>query len=317
MLHPTELKERLRSVVVFAPTPFRPADLEIDFVGFRHNLDYLVQNGIRAIAIAGFAGEYSALTPQEYTNLVKAAADVVKGKATLIAGAGGGMHLACAAARSAQDCGADCVMTLPSYLVTPTPVGIVEHFRTMAKSIQIGLMIHSMPGFPFTPEQVKKLAETPNIIAYKDESGDLRTFDEIVHQLGDRLIYVNGKAEMMMAFYFLAGATSNASAIGNFDPSLALASYQAALAGDYRRVNELLLPRARPWYRLREKSASYLIPVVKASMELAGLCGGKVRPPLSDLLPEDQKDLEILMDNLGYLRQAKSGSATGSKASIG
>lgn len=317
MLHPTELKERLRGVVVFAPTPFRPVDLEIDFAGFRHNLDYLVQNGIRAIAVAGFAGEYSALTPQEYTSLVKAAVDVVKGRATLIAGAGGGMHSACAAARSAQDCGADCVMTLPPYLVMPTPVGIVEHFRTMAESIQIGLMIHSMPGFPFTPEQVKNLAETPNIIAYKDESGDLRTFDEIVHQLGEQLVYVNGKAEMMMAFYFLAGATSNASAIGNFDPALALAAYSAARAGDYYKVKELLRPRARPWYRLREKSYANLIAVTKASMELAGLCGGKVRPPLSELSSGDQKDLEILMDELGYLRHAKSGSATGSKASMG
>ncbi|HEV2498154.1 MAG TPA: dihydrodipicolinate synthase family protein [Terriglobia bacterium] len=302
MLHPIELKERLRGVIVFAPTPFCRQDKEIDFAGFRSNLDYLIQNGIPSIAIAGFAGEYSALTPREYSDLVKAAADVVGGKANLIAGAGGGMHLACAAARAAQEGGADCVMTLPPYLVTPSPAGLLEHFRAVAESIQIALMIHSMPGSVLTPDLVQSLSETPNVIAYKDESGDLRTFDEVVHRVGERLLYVNGKAEMMMSCYFVAGATSNASAIGNFDPSLALAAFQAALAGDYRRVDELLLPKARPWYRLREKSASYLIPVAKASMELAGLCGGTVRPPLSDISPEDQKNLEVLMDKLGYRR---------------
>lgn len=305
MLHPTELKARIRGVIVFAPTPFRRADMEIDFAGFRNNLDYLIQNGIPSIAIAGFAGEYSALTPREYTDLVKAAVDVVAGRANLIAGAGGGMHLACAAARAAQEEGADCVMTLPPYLVTPSATGLLQHFRAVANSIQIALMIHSMPGSVLTPDLVKSLSGAPNVVAYKDESGDLRAFDEVVHQVGDRLIYVNGKAEMMMSCYFLAGARSNASAIGNFDPSLALASYQAAVAGDYRGVDELLLPRARPWYRLREKSASYLIPVAKASMELAGLCGGTVRPPLSEIPLEDQKTLERLMDQLGYLRRTK------------
>jgi 5-dehydro-4-deoxyglucarate dehydratase len=302
MLHPLELKERLRGVIVFAPTPFRRVDMEIDFGGFRRNLDYLVQNGIPTVAIAGYAGENSALTPGEYVELVKAAADVLNGKANLVVGAGGGMHVACAAARAAQDCGADCIMTLPTYLMIPTPAGLRDHFRAVAKSVQIGVMIHSMPGSVFTPMLVKHLAEVPNVVAFKDESGDLRTFDEIVHLVGDCLLYVNGKTEMMMCCYFVAGATANASAIGNFDPSLALGSYEAARAGDYPRVNELLRPRARPWYRLREKDLAYLIALTKASMELAGLCGGTVRPPLSELLPEGHKRLEELMDKLGYLQ---------------
>jgi len=305
MLHPSELKERLRGVIVFAPTPFRRADLEIDLVGFRDNVDYLIQNGIPSVAIAGYAGEYSALTPREYTELVRAAADVVGSKANLIVGAGGGMHSACAAAQAAQQSGADCVMTLPPYLVAPTSAGLLEHFRTVAKSIQIALMLHSMPGAPLTVELVKTLAEEPNVVAYKDESGDLRTFDEIVHQVGDRLVYANGKTEMMMVYYFLAGATVNCSAIGNFDPALALLSCEAALAGEYRRVDVLLQPRARPWYRLREKNPTYLIPMTKASMDLVGLTGGTVRPPLSEISWEDQEALAHLMEQLGYRHQAK------------
>ncbi len=309
MIHPPELKQKLRGVVVFAPTPFRPGDMEINFVGLRSNLDYLVQNGIPTIAIAGYAGEYSALTASEYVELVKVAADVVNGKANLVVGAGGGMHAACAAARAAQDYGADCVMTLPPYLMIPTPAGLRNHFSAVAKSIQIALMIHSMPGSFFTPALVKHLAEIPNVVAFKDESGNLRTFDEIVHEVGDRLIYVNGKTEMMMSCYFVAGATSNASAIGNFDPSLALTSCEAALSGNYRGVKELLSPRARPWYRLREKDPAYLIALTKASMVHAGLCGGAVRPPLSDLSLEDQKNLELLMDELGYLRRPNTRGA--------
>ena len=308
MVDPTELKERLRGVVAFAPTPFRREDQEIDLAGFRHNMDYLAQNGIPWIAVAGFVGEYSALAPQEYTELVRAAADVVKGKSNIIAGVGGGTHLAREVARAAQDQGADCLMILPPYLVQPTPTGLVEHFRTIAESTQLGVMIHSMPGIAFTPELVEKVAETPNIVSYKDESGDLRMFDETVSRMGERLVYVNGKAEMMMAYYFLAGATCNATAIGNFDPLLALAACRAALDGDYGKVRELLLPKARPWYRLREKNRAYLISLTKASMELAGLCGGTVRPPLSEITHEDQIQLRSLMEKLGYVQWVRTGA---------
>lgn len=309
MVDPIELKEKLRGAVAFAPTPFRRKDLEIDLAGFRRNMDYLAQNGIPWITVAGFVGENSALTPREYAELVGTAADVVKGKSKIIAGVGGGTHLAREVAGVAQDQGADCVMVLPPFLVQPTPAGLIEHVRAIAESIQLGVMIHSMPGITFTPELVEKVAETPNVVSYKDESGDLRMFDETVSRIGDRLVYVNGKAEMMMVYYFLAGATCNATAIGNFDPALALLSCRAALEGDYGKVKALLLPKARPWYRLREKNRAYLISLTKASMDLAGLCGGTVRPPLSEITPEDQIQLRTLMEDLGYNQWARTGVA--------
>ena len=308
MMNPVELKQRLQSVIAFAPTPFRAEDLEIDLKGFRENLDYLAQNGVPWIAVAGFVGEYSALTPQEYALVLRTAVDAVKGRSNIVAGVGGGTKLAIEAARDAQESGADCAMILPPYLVQPTPTGLIEHFRAIAQSVRIGVMIHSMPGVAFTPELIEEAAEIPSVVAYKDEIGDLRAFDETVSRVGDRLVYVNGKAEMMMIYFFLAGATCNATAIGNFDPQLALTAARAAREGDYEEVKKLLLPKARPWYRLREKNRAYLISLTKASMDLAGLCGGAVRPPLSEIAPEDRQELRCLMDKLGYIDFVKAGA---------
>lgn len=308
MIDPKETQEALRGVVVFAPTPFRRDDLSVDIAGFRNNLDYLAQSGIPWIAVAGFVGENSALTPGEYSQVIHAAKDAVNGKSKIIAGVGGGTYLAREAAQAAETGGADCVMVLPPFGVQPTHAGMVEHFRTIAESVGVGVMLHSMPGLTFTPELIEELAETPNIISYKDESGDLRVFEEIVHRVGDRLAYVNGKAEMMMSFYFLAGARCNATAIGNFDPQLALAACDAALAGNYQKVENLLEPRARAWYRLREKNRTYLISLSKASMDLAGLSGGAVRPPLSEISPEDQGKLRDLMEELDYLKSVRPGT---------
>jgi 5-dehydro-4-deoxyglucarate dehydratase len=308
MMSPAELKQRLQSVVAFAPTPFRAQDLEIDFRGFRDNMDYLAQSGVPWIAVAGFVGEYSALIPQEYSALIRTAADVVRGRSGIIAGVGGGTNPACEAARAAQESGADCAMILPPYLVQPTPSGLLEYFRAVAGSVRIGVMIHSMPGIAFAPDLIEQAADISNIVSYKDEIGDLRAFDETVSRIGDRLVYVNGKAEMMMIYFFLAGATCNATAIGNFDPQLALAAARSARERKYEEVKELLLPKARSWYRLREKNRAYLISLTKASMDLAGLCGGAVRPPLSEISPEDKHELRCLMDKLGYIDFAKAGA---------
>ncbi len=308
MINPVELKQKLHGVVAFAPTPFRAQSLEIDLQGFRDNMDYLAQNGVPWIAVAGFVGEYSALSPQEYASVVRTAVDAVNGKSNIVAGVGGGTNVAIEAARVAQECGADCAMILPPYLVQPTPTGLIEHFRAISQSIRIGVMIHSMPGVAFTPELIEKAVEIPNVVSYKDEVGDLRAFDEAVSRVGDRLVYVNGKAEMMMVYFFLAGATCNATAIGNFDPQLALTAASAAREGKYEEVKKLLLPKARPWYRLREKNRAYLISLTKASMDLAGLCGGAVRPPLSEIATEDRNELGCLMEKLGYIDFVKAGA---------
>jgi 5-dehydro-4-deoxyglucarate dehydratase len=308
MMNPVELKQKLQGVIAFAPTPFRARDLGIDLQGFRDNMDHLAQNGVPWIAVAGFVGEYSALTPQEYALLIRTAVDAVNGKSNIIAGVGGGTGVATEAARVAEECGADCAMILPPYLVQPTPAGLIEHFRAISQSVRIGVMIHSMPGVAFTPELIAQATEIPNVVAYKDEVGDLRVFDEIVSRVGDRLVYVNGKAEMMMIYFFLAGATCNATAIGNFDPQLALTAARAAKEGKYEEVNKLLLPKARPWYRLREKNRAYLISLTKASIDIAGLCGGAVRPPLSEVAPEDKRELCSLMDKLGYVDFVKAGA---------
>lgn len=304
-LSPDELKRRLPGVVVFAPTPFDGQTLEPDLPGFRRNLEFLAAGGIEAVAVAGFVGEYSALTAAEYEALLRAAREAFGPDRLIVAGVGFGAALAAQYAAAAESCGADCVMLLPTYLVEPTEDGIVAYTHTVAQATRLGLMVHSMPGHAFTPQLVERLADIPSVIAYKDELGDLRGFAEIVDQVGDRLIYVNGRAEPVMAYYAAAGATVLASAIGNIDPGLALNAFAAAKELNFEKLRSVLSPRAMPWYRLRERNRGFLISVSKASMSCVGLAGGAVRPPLSNLQPDVEQELLELLTELGYLDVAQ------------
>jgi 5-dehydro-4-deoxyglucarate dehydratase len=286
---------------VFAPTPFADRTLALDLPGFRQNLEFLAAGGIRAVAVAGFVGEYSALSAGEYRDLLGTARQAFGQDGLIVAGVGVGTALAAEHAAIAEANGADCVMLLPPYLVEPTEDGLVAYTRAVEQVTGLGLMLHSMPGYPFTPTLVEQLADIPSVVAYKDELGDVRGFAEIVDRVGDRLVYVNGRAEPVMGYYAAAGATVLASAIGNFDPALALEAYSAAEDLDFGRLRSILEPRAMPWYRLRERNRGFLISVSKASMTLVGLAGGAVRPPLSNLRPEVEHELLGLLTETKYL----------------
>ncbi len=301
MLTPAELKDRLPGVLVFATTPFRDGSLELDLNGFRRNMEFLAAGGIQSVAVAGFVGEFSALSAAEYAAVVGTARDAFGPDRIVVAGVGYGSELAAEYAGAAERSGADCAMLLPPYLVEPTEDGMVAHVTRVASAIRIGVMVHSMPGFAFTPRLAERLADIPGVISYKDELGDVRGFGEIVDRVGDRLAYVNGRAEPMQGYYAAAGANVLASAVGNFYPPLALAVYEAAKSLDFTRLRALMAPKATPWYRLRERNRGYLISVSKASMNLMGLAGGVVRPPLSGLRPEVEAELRGLMAEIGYL----------------
>jgi 5-dehydro-4-deoxyglucarate dehydratase len=305
LLAPEELKDRLPGALVFAPTPFLRATLEVDLDGFRRNMEFLAQGGIRAVAVAGFVGEFSALNAAEYEAVLRVAREAFGPDRLIVAGVGFGTALATEYAAAAERNGADCVMLLPPYLVEPTEDGLVAHTRAVAESTRLGVMVHSMPGYPFTARLVERMAAIPSVVSYKDELGDVRSFAEIVDHVGDQLVYVNGRAEPLMAYYAAAGATVLATAIGNFDPELALEAYAASQKNDYETMRAVLAPRATPWYRLRERNRGFLISVSKASMSLMGLAGGSVRPPLSDLQPEVERELVELLTDAKYLEVAR------------
>jgi len=301
MISPRELQARLTGVMPFVPTPFRAEDQELDLAGLRGNLDFLVQHRVSILGMCGFAGEFGALTFEEYSQAVQAAVEAARGQALVVAGVGHATKTAIQFARQAQALGADCIMLLPPFVADPPAEGMYHHLKAIAESVDIGVMLHSMPGGAILePETVARLAELKNVVAYKDELRDIRIFHDIRARLGDRLVYVSANGEKMIRYYFMDGMGVLATAMGNFDPALVQQVYDHAAAGRFEPLAELIARRVTPWYRLRERDRAYLIAVTKASMNLLGLAGGVPRWPLWPVAPADHDKLERLLVALGY-----------------
>jgi 5-dehydro-4-deoxyglucarate dehydratase len=299
-MHPEELKSRLRGVIAFTPTPFTTDDRP-DLDGLARQVDYLCASGAHVVVVCGGVGEYFSLTEPEYRDCIRTGVEAAGRRVPVLAGIGHSTKIARGLAEYAAAVGADGLMINPLYFVEPSEQGRLCHYAELARASRLGMMIFSTTGSVYGPAMVERLVEIDEVIALKDEYGDLRLFVETRERLGDRLAWVNGMAETLAAPYFAAGAVAFTSGIVNFAPQLSLAVYEAGVNGRWDELHELVATKIRPLAKLRTRRPGYQIAIIKEAMNLLGLPGGAVRLPLEPVAPADRVDLECELRKLGLL----------------
>ena len=313
---PAELQNNLRGVLAFTPTPFTAADT-LDGDGLARHVDFLCRSGVHAVFVCGGVGEFFALDAAEYRSCIRIAVEAAARRVPVIAGIGHDTRTACDLAAYAEKVGADGLLVHPFYFAVPPDDGIVRHYRALASASTLGMVVYHTREAVYTPALLARLAEIPSVAALKDEVGDLKTFGEMREQLGSRLAWIDGMAELLLAPYLAAGAQAMTTGIVNFAPALSLAVWEAGIAEVIGSepstsqhvatslapvtLSDLLAHKIRPLARLRERRKGYAIAVVKEAMNLLGLPGGTVRLPLLPMLPADREELRELLGHIGML----------------
>ena len=190
---------------------------------------------------------------------------------------------------------------------------MLAYYAGIARSVAIGALPYARDWAVFTPELVARLAEVPNVVAYKDGSADLRLWARIRARVGHRLVWIGGVGDDMVHAYFAAGAEGFTSSIANFMPAVALELFAAASGGDIARARSLFEANVQEFYSLRAKQRGYEVATVKAAMELCGLPAGPVRPPLVALSAAERSVVAGLVERLTL----GAAAATSTKATVG
>jgi 5-dehydro-4-deoxyglucarate dehydratase len=291
---PNQLRDALRGIIAFTPTPFTPDDgLATDVLAA--HVDRLAQLG-GPVAVCGAVGEFAALDLDEYRTAVSTTVDVVAGRVPVIVGVGLGTRIASDLAAHAARAGAS------GLLVNPlggdvTDEGLVRHYRSLAAASGLGLIVFSTRGQVYSVDQLARLADIDEVVALKDEWGDLRLFAEARERLGARFAWIDGMAELRAAEYVVLGAGAMTSGLVNVAPDLTTAIWVAA---NESRWDDLrgLVARARPFAALRARRPGYSIAVIKAALGLLGRPFGDVRAPLTPLTTADLDDLRVVLADL-------------------
>jgi 5-dehydro-4-deoxyglucarate dehydratase len=270
----------------------------VDLAAFRANLREMAEVGFKGVVVAGGTGELYSLTPDEVRDLYRAAVEEVGERLTVIAGVGfAGVGIAAELARDAEAAGCHGILILPPSYGAAEQDGLYAYYRTVAEATALGVFPYARGQAIPTPGLLARLAEVPNIVAFKDGHGDLRLWAQLRERVGvERLVWLGGMGDDLVVPYFAAGAQGFTSSVANYDPQTALDLFGLVSGGRFAEAERLLRERGvYAAYEMRARRKGHEVSVVKAAMELAGRPAGPVRPPLLPLTPAEREELAGIM----------------------
>jgi 5-dehydro-4-deoxyglucarate dehydratase len=229
---------------------------------------------------------------------MRTAGGAVGGRVPLLVGIGHGTRIASRLATEAARSGAAGLLIDPFWFAPPSSDGLVQHYRAIGSASGLGLIVFSTSGQVYGLDHLERLAELEAVVALKDEWGDLRLFAAARESIGPRWAWINGMAELQAAEYAVLGADAFTSGLVNVAPGLALAVRDAVADASWEELADLVA-RIRPFATLRSRRPGYGIAVIKEAIALlGGPGGGRVRPPLSRMRPDDREELAALLPSL-------------------
>lgn len=293
-MHPNTLRNKLSGVIAFPITPFKE-DLSLDLPGLHQNLNKLLEYPVSALVSAGGTGEMYSLTPAEYLRVIELTALAVEDRVPVIAGVGFGQRLGVEMAQAAEKAGADGILVFPPYYPQADDEGLFEYYRAIAAATRLGMIVYSRDWARFTPAMVERLTAIPNLVAWKDGQGDIRELQMLMHRVGERLVWIGGAGDDLVGAYYSSGIRAFSSSVAAVAPALSLKLHELAEANDSEALAELLETCVIPLYALRSRRRGYEVSAMKAMMDMVGLNGGPVRPPLVNVTPEDLDELRTIL----------------------
>ena len=297
MIDPIALRDIIRSgLLSFPVTPFDAED-RFNPSAFSAHLEWLSPHKIAGLIVAGGTGELFSLTPAEVVEVVKTARAAQPGQ-PVIAGCGYGTRMACEMAQGIEAAGGDGILLFPHYLIGAPQDGIEAHIRTVCKSTNMGVIVYNRGQSVVSADTLARLAEEcPNLIGFKDGTGDIDTVRRITIGLGDRLAYVGGMPthELFAQAFRGAGVDTYSSAVFNFVPETALEFHTAFRTGDDAKCEQMLRDFYYPFARVRDRKTGYAVSAIKAGVALRGFDTGPVRSPLTDLTGEEREMLKAVI----------------------
>lgn len=292
------LYDRLVGVYTIFLTPFTAAGA-LDLDAAAGNADYLIEQGMNGIVVAGTYGEYVTLTPDERRTLLRAVVSTVRGRVPVIAcTAAGSTAEVIAYTRDAEQAGADAAMITPPYgMIEPTESAIIRHFEAVAIGTSTALLLYNNPNISpsLAPSLLARLADIDGYVGIKQGATTFAEHAELISLAGDRLRVFSGSDQMMVGS-LASGSVGVSSTQSNFIPAIIRETYEAVRRGDLLEARR----QFERWAAFRRFARRVGQPAsAKAAVELLGRRCGEVRAPLVPLTPEQRRELASILAGMG------------------
>ena len=263
------------------PTPFDEAG-RIDLKAFERLCERQIASGVAAIIVCETAGESMTLSPEDQESIIRAAVEIAQGRARVIAGAGSNStRQAVELTWRAQAAGADALLSVVPYYNKPMQDGIYAHFRAIAGSTELPIILHDIPSRTVRElenDTLARLAESEQFIGLRDGTGDVTRPMRLNSLLPSGFRLMSGDDATALA-YIASGGDGCISMISNVRPDLCRIIFSTCRQGRLQTARELQM-RLAPLEACvsRDRPAA-----LKYALSLLGLMHPGTRLPIVEL----------------------------------
>ncbi len=296
-----------RGSIVAIVTPFSSASksgkLTVDEKKLRELIDFQIKNGTSGIVPCGTTGESPTLNFDEHEAVIRITIEQVKKRVPVIAGTGSNStEEAINLTQQAAEAGADASLQVSPYYNRPTQRGLYEHFKAIAASVKIPIILYNIAGrtgVNIEPETIARLSrDCKNIVGVKEASGSLDQMSRIKLLCPKEFELISGDDGLTLPVLSIGG-TGVISVIANIVPKDVADMVAAYEKGDLKKAKELhfkLLPLIKALFLETNP-----IPV-KTAMGLLGMCEPDLRLPMCPMSDDNLNKLKEALKIYGLLK---------------
>ncbi len=292
---------RIEGAITAMVTPFKP-DGSLDIAGLKKNVEFQIVQGISGLVPLGTTGESPTVTEEEREAVITAVVETARKRVLVIVGTGtNSTATTIEHTRKAKELGADAVLIVSPYYNKPTQEGLYRHFKAVAESVDIPIIIYNIKGrtaVNIETATMERFKGVKNLVGVKEASGDMNQMKEVIAKMPKDFIVLSGDDNMTLEL-MKAGGVGVISVISNLLP---------------RKVSDLCAYAMQKDYAEAEKINAYLSPLFKAAfietnpipikeaMAMAGMPAGPLRLPLCELRPENRETLRNVLAGMEVIK---------------
>ncbi len=281
-------------------TPF--SNGSVDEAGFQEFVDWQISEGSNGVVPVGTTGESPTLSHDEHQRVIELAVEAAAGRVPVIAGTGSNNTTeAIDYTQHAKKAGADAALVVAPYYNKPTQEGLYQHFKAIAESADIPIILYNVPARTVADISVETMArlakDVDNIIGVKDATAVIDRVSKQRRECGKDFIQLSGEDGTALGFN-AHGGTGCISVTANVAPRLCSEFQAACAAGDYAKavgIQDRLMP-------LHEALFVETSPgPVKYAAEILGKASSRIRLPLVEISDGTKKVVRDAMAHAGLI----------------
>ena len=282
-------------------TPFRNG--KVDEAKLRELVEFHITHGTDGLIPCGTTGESPSLSHDEHRRVVELVIEAARGRIRVVAGTGSNSTAeAIDMTRHAERAGATGALVVNPYYNKPTQEGLYRHFRAVAESVAIPILLYNIQSRTAinveTDTMARLVRDAKNIVGVKEASGSLDQMSQVIAACGPDFSVLSGDDNITLPLLVIGGS-GVVSVIANIVPRETADLVHAALEGDWKRARDLhyrLFPLAR---------AAFLetnpIPI-KEAMALAGMLEPEFRLPMCRMSDANREKLRTILKPYGLIK---------------